>query len=208
MVRTAPQAVDLPQRLYNGLDPALIGERAKDRRAIVRVTGHLDPGGVVVGQLHERVGLVVLQPDVVPGSVSLDQVCLKQECLRLGVGDGGFDPFCLPDHPGDPLAARVRIRGHPVADRDGLADIEDPVAGEELVDAGLVGEFGRSLSDRLPVHTHCCVSPAISLTLRSFGGAGVTDSGLTAHDAADTTGSRPTHRYERRRKRTRLAGGA
>jgi len=163
VVGTAPQAVGLPGGLDDRLQAALVGEGAEDRRALLGVAGGLDAGELVVGQLDQRVGLVVFQADVVAGPVALDEVRLQQERLGLRVGDRDIDGVGLGDHPADALAAGVRVGADPVPDVDGLPDVEDPLAVEELVDAGLGRQVGCPLADGGGVHRRAIVGRRVSL---------------------------------------------
>jgi len=102
----------------------------------------------VVRHRDEGVGLVVLQPDVVPRLVALYQVGFEEQRLRLGVGDGEVDPGRALDHPPDPLAAGVGVRPDPVADVDGLPDVQHPVVGLELIHPRFRRELGGPLPER------------------------------------------------------------
>ena len=82
-----------------------------------------------------RVGLVVAQPDVEARPVLLDEVLLREQRLRLGVDDQRLD---LVDERAE-AAARAEVRGHALADRLGLADVDDAAARvAEQVHAGLI----------------------------------------------------------------------
>jgi len=91
----------------------LAGVGAEDGRGLVGIAGDLDPRGVVGRQLDHRIRLVVLESDVVPGLVALDQVRLEQQRLRLGVGDGDLDLAGAVDHPADPRAAGIGVGPDP-----------------------------------------------------------------------------------------------
>ena len=106
----------------------------------------------MIGELNEGVGLVVCQPDVVPGRQPLDEVRFEQERLGLGVGDGDLDPVRSFDHARDPGTTGIGVRPDAIAKRDGFADVAGAVALAELVDAGLVGEVARTLADCRRVH--------------------------------------------------------
>ena len=71
-----------------------------------------------------RVGLVVAQPDVEARPVLLDEVLLGEQRLGLGVDDQRLD---LVDERAE-AAARAEMRGHALADRLGLADVDDAAA--------------------------------------------------------------------------------
>jgi hypothetical protein len=98
----------------------------------------------VVGELDHRVGLVVLEPDVIAGLVAFYQVCLEQQGLSLGIGDREIDRRGAIGHAGDPVAAGIGVGTNPVPEIDRLPDVDhDVVLGgarrvfEELVDARL-----------------------------------------------------------------------
>ena len=102
----------------------------------------------------ERVGLVVAQADVEARPVLLDEALLGQQRLGLGGDDDALHVRHRGDHVGVAGAARDlglgEVRGHPLAHRLGLADVQHPPRGvPEQVHPGLVGE-GPALLQQAP----------------------------------------------------------
>jgi hypothetical protein len=143
------EPVDQPQHVLDGtgggvgaeVAPAVLDDAADDQ--------HPRPG--LVGDLDVGVGLVVLQPDVEVRLVALDQLVLEDQ--RLG-GRVGADHLEVGDlgHQGDRLgrqgAGRAEVGAHAVAQRGGLADVDD-LAGRALhqVDARVGAERAEALAE-------------------------------------------------------------
>ncbi len=102
--------------------------------------------GERVGQRHGDGGiaLVVLEPDVEPGPVLLDEVVLEDQRLRLGghddgldVGDQALEQLVL----GAAVEVGREVAPHPALEPLGLADVQNlPVRVLPQVHAGAVGE--------------------------------------------------------------------
>jgi hypothetical protein len=107
----------------------------------------------MICELDQRIGFVVLQPDVVPRLVAFDQVRFEQERLRLCVSDGELDAVCLSDHSADAIGPWVGVGSHPRADVDRLADVEHRLAVVELVDPRLAGGRPGLLGERRALHS-------------------------------------------------------
>ena len=97
------------------------------RSVLNDVAGRMDPGEPLLADDDGRVGLVVLQLDVVPRLVLLDEAVLEKQGVHLGghhdepdVGD------LLDEQPG--LAVLVgllaEVAGHPLLEAFGFADVQ------------------------------------------------------------------------------------
>ena len=128
--------------------------------------------------MDQRVGLVVLQADVVPGLVAFDEVGLQQERLRLGVGDRHVDPVGAVDHPPDAVAPRVGVGPDPIPQVDGLADVADGVALVEEIHPRIPREVGRPLPDRGGIHHRNPNGPTVMRLTCPDGGAGGESAGV------------------------------
>jgi hypothetical protein len=110
----------------------------------VALAGEVDAGELLVeADPDVRIGLVVPQPDVELRPVALDELLLGEQRFGLGLGDQEVDRGDPVDHLA-PAARRLagEMPGHPLADRDRLADVEDPPALVlEQVHARLIGQF-------------------------------------------------------------------
>ena len=97
----------------------------------LRPPHHPGPGPLLrYGEGQPRVGLVVAVPDVEPGPVRLDQVVLEHEGVDLGGGDDPLDAPGLDQHGlGAGVLRPAPVGGHPLAQRDGLPDIDHPAVG-------------------------------------------------------------------------------
>ena len=86
------------------------------------------------------VRLVVAQADVEARLVLLDEVLLRQQRLGFGVHHQRLDLIDRGDEVPAATRARIReVRGHALADRLRLADVQHPSAGvAEQVDPRLV----------------------------------------------------------------------
>ncbi len=87
------------------------------------------------GDVRER--LVVAQADVERRPVTLDEVLLEVQRLRLALGDDDLDALDAVDHAVDAdahVAAAVEVAAHARPERLRLADVEDvvPLAAKEI----------------------------------------------------------------------------
>ena len=94
--------------------------------------------------LEIRIVLVVLESDVVAGSVLFDEIAFEDERLGLRVGDNVFNlghlGNQLPGFGGKPCG-RPQIGTHPVSEMGRLAHVDDvPVRIPHQVDAGVAGK--------------------------------------------------------------------
>ena len=96
------------------------------------LAGQGEAGVGLVGQADIGIALVVLEQDVIPGLVPLDEGALQHQGLELAVGDDDVEVVDLADH--GPGLFRVgsgvlKILGHPVFQGLGLAHIDYGVLG-------------------------------------------------------------------------------
>ena len=144
-----PDGKDLTHETQRAPHGSGIGVRTEVPRSVL-----LDDSGHVgsrefLGESHldERVALVVLELDVVPGTVFLDQVGFEYEGLRLGSrndvvkrGETRSQDLYLPVR-GLPLA---RVCSQPAAQIEGLANVDYPPAGAlQKIDARTGGDSPR-----------------------------------------------------------------
>ena len=92
----------------------------------VHTPGQIDLRKLVVGDDDPRVGLGILQQDVVVRLVLLDEVVLQQQCVRLGIHHGELRVGDLRDQ--DPSLhvqplRRHKVLSHPLVQVFGLAHI-------------------------------------------------------------------------------------
>ena len=95
--------------------------------APVALAGEVDARELLVHRdRDERIRLVVAQPDVEPRLVLLDEVLLGEQRLGLGGDEQEVDRLGHLDHldlaAGDAVG---EVAGDPLADRLGLADVDD-----------------------------------------------------------------------------------
>ena len=94
---------------------------------------------------EEGVGLVVFQPGVVPGAVTLDQRIFQDQSLGFRVRDDALEVIELGDHAPN-LVGKVgggaEVGAQPVAQDAGLTHVQD-VAADVLhqIDAGTLGRY-------------------------------------------------------------------
>ena len=157
-------AVELPLRARTDREgPEQQVERLPDRVGVGVGTEVADPLALgpphhhgpwpllVEGDRQVRVGLVVLQPDVEPGPVLLDQVVLEEQRLDLVADRDPLHRIGGVDHLRGPLRQPGReVRHHPAAQALRLAHVQHAAIGVfELVGPRGVGDGG---GDR-PLHT-------------------------------------------------------
>ncbi len=123
-----------------------VGAEVGAARAVA-LAREVDPRVVLVERDgDERVGLVVAQADVEARAVLLDEALLGQQRLGLAGDDDALDRFdARPPSPRGPgwrsHLGLGEVRGDALADRLGLADVDDAALGvAEQVDAWLVGQ--------------------------------------------------------------------
>ena len=114
-----------------------------------------------VGDADVRVALVVLQVDVVPGFVLLDQVVFQNKRFNFGIRDDRFHVRNAGDQPGQLWAlvpACLEIGAYPVAKHLRLADVKNTAkAVLENVDAWpcrQIVELHLKPFGQLPLHGH------------------------------------------------------
>ena len=91
-----------------------------------------EPGIGLVGQADIGIALVVLEQDVIPGLVPLDEGALQHQGLELAVGDDHVEVVDLADHGPGLLGMGggvLKILGDPIFQRLGFAHIDDGVLG-------------------------------------------------------------------------------
>ncbi len=112
--------------------------------APVALAGEVDPREVLVQRDRDvRIGLVVAQADVEARLVLLDEVLLGEQRLGVGVDDQRLDLLDHVEQAAPPAGARIaEMRRDSLADRLGLADVDDLAAGvAEQVHTGLIGQL-------------------------------------------------------------------
>ena len=85
------------------------------------------PGkGGIVAQQDEGEAFVIPQQHIIRRPIALDQLCLQQQRLGLGVGGDDGHRAALADHAlqADRQPLYLRVIGHPITQRPRLADIE------------------------------------------------------------------------------------
>jgi hypothetical protein len=139
-----PVLEKLPQQLEGLAHPPGTRERPEVRPpGPVALPREVHPRELLV-QAHPyvRVRLVVPEPDVEPRPVTLDELLLCEQRLRLGLRDQEVDPRDLgAEDPQRVRSAGAEVGRHALADRPRLADVDHlavPVG--EQVHAGLVGQ--------------------------------------------------------------------
>ena len=125
---------DLAQQLQRLVDARGRCVRAEVAAAVAHQAPRPDDAREVLAQrdLHERVALVVAQPDVEPRAMLLDQVRLEQVRLADRVGDDVIDVRDLGHHADDASVlrpARAEVGAHAAPQRVRLADVQDPAGG-------------------------------------------------------------------------------
>jgi hypothetical protein len=92
-----------------------------------------DPREVLAQRdLHERIALVVAEPDVEARPMLLDEVRLEEVRLAHRVGDDVLDVRHLGRHAHDPRVQpglRSEVRADPMAEHVRLAHVQDPAVG-------------------------------------------------------------------------------
>ncbi len=130
----------LPDELQHA---ALHGDRPVGPEVLRTVAAELarglDAREILVADLDPRVGLVILEQDVVARLETFNQRVLQQQGVGLGVHDDMSDLDDLlhqHTHLGAVLPALDEIGGDPFAEALGLADVDDrPLPVDELVDS-------------------------------------------------------------------------
>ena len=141
------QRKDEPHQIDQLAQAVRVGVGSEVARAVVAHHAREDDARKrLVGHLQVRIALVVAQPHVERRLMALDQVGFEDERLDL-VGDDDrahVDDALRPSPPCEMWCDRalLKIRTHAVAQRDGLTDVENLVAGpDHQVDAGRVGDL-------------------------------------------------------------------
>ena len=162
--RAGPEREEAPDEVHRLVDRRGRGVRPEVAAAVVdQLAGPLDPREIVgQGDLDVGVALVVLEPDVEPRPVALDQVRLEEERLGDRIGQGHLDVGHPVDDAPDPVGLAVRalllpVAPDPVAQALGLADVQD-VAPAVLhqVHAGTIGQLAEG---RLELGSHGPIVP-------------------------------------------------
>jgi hypothetical protein len=129
-VVAGPHREDPTHHLQGGVHRPHVAERTEVPRAVPhQVAGGEDPGERLVGDPDERVLLVVLEQDVVPGEVGLDLHGLQDQGLLLGGREEVIEVDDLADQGAELAAAVVprflEIGADPGAEVLGLAHVDD-----------------------------------------------------------------------------------
>ena len=149
--RAGPEREQPADEVHRLVDARRRGVRPEVPAAVVdELARPLDPREVVAERdLDVRVALVVLQPDVEPRAIALDEVGFEEERLGDGVGQRELDVGDAVDDAPDPvdLAARrllLPVGADAAAQALRLADVHDVAASVlHQVDAGPVGKLGE-----------------------------------------------------------------
>ncbi len=150
---------DLAQQLQRLVHAGCRCVRAEVATPVALEGARAHDAGEVLAQrdLHERIALVVPQPDVEARSVLLDEVRLEQVRLRHRVGDDVLDVGDLGHHPAYPSilrSARTEVRTHPAAEHIGLADVQHaPVGVLHEVDTRTCREAAQDRAQRVGKRT-------------------------------------------------------
>ena len=144
-----PAAGGQAESLAQGVDDALAGKSGAigpkiARPVVLRLGGQGKPGIVPRGQADIGEALAVLEQNVIPGLVALDEGALQHQGLKLRLHHDDIEVVNLAHHgPGLFIVAGLvlEILAHPVFQRFGLAHVDD-LAGCVLHDiyAGLQGQ--------------------------------------------------------------------
>ena len=138
------------ERLADGVG---VSVRAEVAHALAPCPPHDHGPRPLVVERHgeERVALVVPQPDVEPGPVTLDQRVLEHQRLDVVADLDPLDRLGGGDHLGRPrrqCRRALEVVREPLPQRLGLAHVDDPALGVlELVRTGRIGDRagGRAL---------------------------------------------------------------
>ena len=99
---------------------------------------------VVEGHGQPRIALVVLQPDVVPGQVGLNERMLQDQCIDLALHHDPLDVVGLGHHlgrAGQQFGRVLPVVGEAVAQGFGLSHVQHPALGVvELVRPRRIGD--------------------------------------------------------------------
>ena len=127
------QAQGGAQGIDDGLGVLPAGIGAEIPGPVLRhLAGQGEPGIGLVGQADIGIALVVLEQDVIPGLVPLDEGALQHQGLELAVGDDHVEVVDLADHGPGLLGMGggvLKILGDPIFQRLGFAHIDDGVLG-------------------------------------------------------------------------------
>jgi hypothetical protein len=137
------QRVQLPDQLHQRVHQADVRKRAEILRSVTHdIPGGEDPRKGFILYADPWVGLVILQRDIIPGLVFLNQIILKQERILFGADDDETDVGDLAHQHLHLAAVRVDLRkvaADPFLQILRLPHVDDLVlVVEELVHAGLV----------------------------------------------------------------------
>ncbi len=146
----AADGIHLADELEHVVERGGVGERPVVFAVFAVDLSRLENAGkVFVRDTYGRIGLVVLQQDVVAGLVLLDEVVFEQQRIFVGrhhdvvdVLNLGHQYFCLP-----PVHAFHEIGGDAALQIFGLADVDDVFVLVEILVAP--GRFGHVENDVL-----------------------------------------------------------
>ena len=175
IVQTGPLLADVPgelpaaggqlqrgaHRLQSGPGLVPAAEGAEVAGAVLLGLVHQrEPGiGRLVVQPHEGIALVVLQKNIVPGLMPLDQGVFQDQRLKFRADHDGVEVIHLRDHhPGLLVvpAAGLEVLADAVFQLLGLAHIDDqPGLVHHDIHAGGQGQAVRLLQQFLFCHGHC-----------------------------------------------------
>ena len=123
--------------------PAAVGAEIQ-RAVLLPAAGQRQAGKLLPADPDKGIALVILQQDVVLGLVFFDQGVFQQQGVQLGVGENGLKMVDIGHHPPGLQGVRSqigKILAHPVAERLGLAHIDDcAVAVVHEINAGQLGQ--------------------------------------------------------------------
>ena len=121
-------------------------------------TGNRHPGELLVPQAYPRIGLPVLEQDIVARLILLDKIVLQQECIRLRAYYSMVYVGYLRDHHTGLAVQPVgpEILRHPVLQVLGLAHVyHRPRSVQKTVDSGTVRQHFQFVQY---VHLKICLS--------------------------------------------------
>jgi hypothetical protein len=165
--RAGPEREEPPDEVHRLVDARRRRVRPEIPRAVLdELPRPLDPGEVV-GERHLDVwvALVVLEADVEPRAVALDQVRLEQQRLADRVGDRVLDVADPVDDVPDPVALErgdrllLPVAPDAVAEALGLPDIDDLAA--RVAHEVHAGSVGQVLEGRRKLGGHGAMLPPL-----------------------------------------------
>ena len=119
-----------PQKFQAVLHRRSIGIGPKIPRPILhKPPGDKNPGeSLLHGNFHIGIALVILEADIIVGTVLLDEVAFQNQSLHLGARHDGLEICNMGNHCpnlGSMVLATLEILPHPVLQHHSLAHIDD-----------------------------------------------------------------------------------